>query len=559
MLSGAAFNALLKTLEEPPPRVVFIMATTESHKLPDTILSRCQQFEFRTIAPLKIAERLRLIADAEKINIAEDALREIARAGEGSMRDAQSAFDQVISFSGTEIVAADVETALGIAGTEMLARVVNAIAEHEASEALAVVDDLVMRGHDLRNFCRDLLAHLRNLLVAKVSGEAAEMLEASASDGRELARQANAFSESDLIRFFHSLTETENNLRIAAHPRYQLEIGLVKLMEMRRLAPINQIIERLTALEESLRTGVAPALNRTPPTAAGSGNTPSTAGEMRSKTSGGSTSRASNATQGATETKSTTQADAENNTQSASKVTPQNITPQNATPRNVTPQNAPATTTSPQDPQASSDDAPFGGVGGTTRPPASTSSPALSLVPPAPPANHVSTTTAASGPSDPFGDSLSESDDDYDASAGATVSTNDGAVVDRIKAALEKRHRMFLVIALEGARRVAVEGNDLLVEFPTSNKHLRDNLAKPDAVKILREVCLEIVGREINVQISVKESADGNGGAASLSKQEEERRAKEELRKVAEQHPMVQEFLHIFRGEIIDVKRNDIP
>jgi DNA polymerase-3 subunit gamma/tau len=553
MLSGAAFNALLKTLEEPPPRVVFIMATTESHKLPDTILSRCQQFEFRTIAPLKIAERLRLIADAEKINIAEDALREIARAGEGSMRDAQSAFDQVISFSGNEIVAADVETALGIAGTEMLARVVGAIAEHKASEALAVVDDLVMRGHDLRNFCRDLLAHLRNLLVAKVSGEAAEMLESSASDGRELARQANAFSESDLIRFFHSLTETENNLRIAAHPRYQLEIGLVKLMEMRRLAPMNQIIERLTTLEESLRTGVAPALNRTPTPAAGSGSAPSTTGGMRSKTSGGTTSRASNTAQGATETKSATPADAENNTRSAPNV---------ATP-NVTPQNAAATTASPLNSPASSDDAPFGGVGGPTRPTTSANSTVLSLVPPALTGIHAATTTtAASEPSDPFGDSLSESDDDYAASAGATPSTSDGAVVERIKAALEKRHRMFLVIALEGARRVVVEGNDLLVEFPPSNKHLRDNLTKPDAVKILREVCLEVVGREINVQISVKEAADGNsggGGATSLSKQEEERRAKAELRKVAEQHPMVQEFLHVFRGEIIDVRRTEEP
>ena len=109
MLSGPAFNALLKTIEEPPPRVVFIMATTDAHKVPETISSRCQIFEFRTIATAKIAERLRLIADAEKISIAEEAIREIARAGDGSMRDAQSAFDQVISFAGKKITTADVE------------------------------------------------------------------------------------------------------------------------------------------------------------------------------------------------------------------------------------------------------------------------------------------------------------------------------------------------------------------------------------------------------------------------------------------------------------------
>src|ERR671926_735831 len=131
MLSGAAFNALLKTLEEPPPRVVFIMATTESHKVPDTILSRCQQFEFRTIATQKIAERLRLIADAEKIKVDDEALSEIARAGEGSMRDAQSAFDQVISFSEGKITTADVEAALGLASAEQLARVVAAVAEEK--------------------------------------------------------------------------------------------------------------------------------------------------------------------------------------------------------------------------------------------------------------------------------------------------------------------------------------------------------------------------------------------------------------------------------------------
>ncbi|MGB8510952.1 MAG: DNA polymerase III subunit gamma/tau, partial [Pyrinomonadaceae bacterium] len=253
MLSGAAFNALLKTLEEPPPRVLFIMATTEQHKVPVTILSRCQLFEFRTIAAPKITERLRLIADAEKIKISEDALREIARAGEGSMRDAQSAFDQVISFSEGEIGTEDVETALGLASAEMLARVIRAVSAQAPADALAVVDDLVMRGHDLRNFCRDLLAHLRDLLVVKVLGERESHADASESERREMSEEASNFSESDLVRFFHSLTETEKHLRESAHPRYQLEIGLVKLIEMRRLAPLGQLIERLGALEESLR------------------------------------------------------------------------------------------------------------------------------------------------------------------------------------------------------------------------------------------------------------------------------------------------------------------
>lgn len=250
MLSGAAFNALLKTLEEPPPRVVFIMATTERHKVPETILSRCQQFEFRTIATAKILERLKLIAQSEKITIPDDALREIARTGEGSMRDAQSALDQVISFAGDKIKKEDVEMALGVAGADILKRIIDSIAENRPAEAIAAVDDIVMRGHDLRNFCRDLLAHFRDLLVTKVSGNE-ELLESAVCEPAELKRQAALFSESDLVRFFHSLAETETKLRAATQPRYQLEIGIVKLMELRGVESISEILQRLATLESS--------------------------------------------------------------------------------------------------------------------------------------------------------------------------------------------------------------------------------------------------------------------------------------------------------------------
>ena len=254
MLSGAAFNALLKTLEEPPPRVVFIMATTERHKVPETILSRCQQFEFRTIATAKIVERLKLIATAENIEIPDNALREIARTGEGSMRDAQSALDQVISFAGDKITKEDVEMALGVAGADTLKRIIDSIAENKPAEAIAAVDEIVMRGHDLRNFCRDLLAHFRDLLVTKVSGNE-ELLESAVCEPQELKRQATLFSESDLVRFFHSLAETETKLRAATQPRYQLEIGIVKLMELRGVETIGEIIQRLSALESNLGGG----------------------------------------------------------------------------------------------------------------------------------------------------------------------------------------------------------------------------------------------------------------------------------------------------------------
>ncbi len=263
MLSSHSFNALLKTIEEPPPDVVFMMATTDEHKVPETITSRCQVFEFRTIATAKIAERLKFIAKAEKISISDEAMREIARAGDGSMRDAQSAFDQVISFAGEKIATEDVEKAVGIAGADVLAQVMNGIAENKPAAALAIVDDLVMRGHDLRNFCRDVLGHIRDLLVVKVSGDP-RLLDSSSAQTAALQEQAAQFSESDLVRFFHSLAETEANLKEAANPRYQVEVALVKLMEMRRLASLGDLVARIAELESALRTGRAPAERKSP-------------------------------------------------------------------------------------------------------------------------------------------------------------------------------------------------------------------------------------------------------------------------------------------------------
>jgi DNA polymerase III subunit gamma/tau len=255
MLSNASFNALLKTLEEPPPWAVFIMATTELHKVPDTILSRCQEFEFRTIPVAKIFERLKTIAVSEKINITDDGLREIARSGEGSMRDAQSNFDQVISFSGEQIGTEDVITALGLASSEMLIRIIKAIAENNAREALAVVEDLIRRGQDLRNFCRDLLSFLRDLLVAKIAGDAENLLESASISREELKTHAENFLESDLVRFFNSLSDTADQLRNATQERYILEIGLIKLIEMRRVTPIEKLLERLAKLESALGSG----------------------------------------------------------------------------------------------------------------------------------------------------------------------------------------------------------------------------------------------------------------------------------------------------------------
>ncbi|MFM9903701.1 MAG: DNA polymerase III subunit gamma/tau [Pyrinomonadaceae bacterium] len=262
-LSKPAFNALLKTLEEPPENVVFVMATTELHKVPDTILSRCQEFEFRTIPLTKIFDRLKLIADAEKINIDDDALRELARSGTGSMRDAQSNFDQVISFSGEKIAAADVTNALGFAGVDVLSKVISAITEKDPKQVLAVVDDLIGRGHDLRNFCRDVLGLFRDLLVFKVAGSESRLFETAVFNADQMREMSSTFTDADLLRFFNSLCETEASLREAAHPRYVLEVGLIKLIEMRSVVSIESILERLDALSSGAPIAAQPQASYT--------------------------------------------------------------------------------------------------------------------------------------------------------------------------------------------------------------------------------------------------------------------------------------------------------
>jgi DNA polymerase III subunit gamma/tau len=255
MLSTSAFNALLKTLEEPPSHVVFIMATTELHKVPDTILSRCQQFEFRNIATEKILNRLREIANAEGIKIDDAALREIARAGAGSLRDAQSYFDQVIASSGAEITAEDVSSSLGLLSAETLGRLAEAIARQDTPMTLNLVEEITSRGYDLRNVTRELMAYLRHLLVVKsgiVNGEILGVADIEIDRLKELSRH---FSEEDLVRCFHLLAQTEREIKDSPHPRFQLEIGLVKLTHAARLRSLDELIKRLDYVTSRLNDG----------------------------------------------------------------------------------------------------------------------------------------------------------------------------------------------------------------------------------------------------------------------------------------------------------------
>ena len=249
MLSTGAFNALLKTLEEPPPRVKFIFATTEYHKIPDTILSRCQQHEFRLIPARELVAHLRQVADGEKINVSDEALSRIARTAEGSARDALSLFDQVLAFSGVEVRDEDVSALLGLIDRELLFRASQAVAQGDSRGVIELAEALAEYGADYRNFNRELLLHFRDLLLARLSRDGAQLLAHALPEERErLAALAGRFSEEDLLRAIDVLTKAETDLRWAQDPRVTLELALLKLVQMRRLMPFAELVARVERL-----------------------------------------------------------------------------------------------------------------------------------------------------------------------------------------------------------------------------------------------------------------------------------------------------------------------
>jgi DNA polymerase-3 subunit gamma/tau len=244
-LSSASFNALLKSIEEPPAHVVFMMATTELHKIPDTILSRSQVFEFRTIPTKAIVQQLRRIADAEKLDVSDAALALIARSAEGSMRDAQSALDQVIAFAGQTMTEEDVSTVLGLVGRDLLIDLIEAVVEEDGPRAFTLADRAVEAGHDLRLVCRELSRVVRDTMLLSIDPSRAGDGELGEGERERLTTLAKRFSREDLMRAFDLLSNGEQEIRTASHPRYYFEMLLLRWMHLRKLVPLTELMEQM--------------------------------------------------------------------------------------------------------------------------------------------------------------------------------------------------------------------------------------------------------------------------------------------------------------------------
>jgi DNA polymerase-3 subunit gamma/tau len=243
MLSTSSFNALLKSIEEPPPHVVFVMATTELHKIPDTITSRSQVYEFRTISTRAIADQLKKIADAEQIAIEPAALAIVARAAEGSLRDAESALDQVIAFASDRITAADVATVLGVVGRDLLMEIAEIVADEQAPKVFGLAARVVESGQDLRVLVRELARLVRDMMVLAIDPALASDPEfVPDGDAPRLKALTARFSREDLLRAFDLLSKAEFDVRNSPHPRYHLEMALLKWIHLRQLQPLAEII-----------------------------------------------------------------------------------------------------------------------------------------------------------------------------------------------------------------------------------------------------------------------------------------------------------------------------
>ena len=262
MLSVGAFNALLKTLEEPPSYVIFILATTEAHKIPITILSRCQRYDFRRITVDTIAARLQELMTEEKVEVEEKAIRYIAKAADGSMRDALSLLDQCIAFYLGETLTYDrVLDVLGAVDTEVFSRLLREVLAGNVTGAIHVLEELITQGRDLGQFVSDSVWYMRNLLLVKTSENVEDVLDVSTENRMLLEEESRMVDGDTLMRYIRVFSELSNQIRYASQKRVLVEIALIKLCKPAMETNIDSVLDRIRVLEEKMEQGIPAAVS----------------------------------------------------------------------------------------------------------------------------------------------------------------------------------------------------------------------------------------------------------------------------------------------------------
>src|ERR1700733_12911472 len=441
-LTGEASNALLKTLEEPPERVVFILATTQAEDLAETIKSRAQLFQFRSLTFKEITEEIERIVRAENLEIEAGAVAVLARAAEGSLRDGLSLLEQAISYSGETVTDAQVRELLGVVAESVLDELVEAIATQSAERALGLVHRLIGEGQNLQHFCREAIRHFRNLLVSLVCGADSDLVAARADERARLAEQAAKFSEEDLTRFFNILLITDEDLRRKPDPRLHLELGLLKLVNAQRLAPLEEILADLRGGNAGPKTPAMPS--GTPPRAMSAAQ--SAVGSLRGSGIGSGPAAVAPARE------------------------PVKAGPPSTAATGASPASEKLNVSAPSAPAASAPNV-------RAISPFSTGSVSAGPVPASPPR----IVARAAG----------------DATGGLA-----SAQVEAIKAALQGQK--FLWSMVEHATRWEIEGGELHLFFPSESRSLAEMLQARDPMERLRTVLNQVVGRPLRVCVKLE-------------------------------------------------------
>jgi DNA polymerase-3 subunit gamma/tau len=495
MLTGEASNALLKTLEEPPDRVIFVMATTEPENLVDTIRSRSQHFHFRALTFSEISGRLEEIAKRENLKIESGALAVIARMAEGSLRDALSLLEQARAYCGDTIPDKEVRELLGVVPEDALNELVAAIAEGSADRALGLVHTFQKEGRNLQHFCREAIRHIRNLLIARVCGADSDLIAATPDQRPALEKAAAQFSEEDLTRFFQILLQTDDDLRRKPDPRVHLEMGLLRLINAARLAPLEELMAELK--------------NGAPMGAAAGGGRSASASSLPAMPR----REASVAT-----------------APSAAAPTPA-WQPAPQKPASSSVFSAPRVESKPE--RSSS----FGE--------ANSSETNISVAVASPAATSPTVTAPASA-------KVEEAEEETAPTNGHVKTTRADGVTEEqvaeIKTTIQAQQK-FLGELLEQSSRWELDGSELRIYFSSEKRPFAEMIEGRDSLEKIRTVSSKVIGRAVRVCAKIEVVAAAAASAARSGS------GAQELRAQFEQDPMVKSMLQRFGGKISEVRR----
>jgi DNA polymerase III subunit gamma/tau len=461
-LTDEASNALLKTLEEPPDRVIFILATTQPEDLAETIKSRAQLFQFRSLSFSEIADVIRRVAKEEKLQIDDGAVAVLARAAEGSLRDGLSLLEQAIAYCGNNITDAQVRELLGVVAESVLDELVQAIEAQSAERILKLVHRLIGEGQNLQHFCREAIRHFRNLLVARVCGSDSELIAAPPSERPRLAEQSNKFTEEDLTRFFNILIETDGDLRHQLDPRLHLELGLLRIVNAQRLAPLEVILADLRDEGHTPRTPDPPG---TPPRIMSSAAAAGDAASSPRPVAGG-----------------------------ADRTTPPKSLASN-------PPNSLPTSPSPSMPRES------------------TASPAVPREPAALPSAARDSTAAPASPATPSPLPASPPRIVARAAEDATQGLV-SAQLEAIKTAVKEQK--FLAAMIEPVTRWEIENGELRLFFPAESRSIAEMLQARDPMERLRTILNQVMGQPLRVCVKLESGRSSTSRASELRARFEE-------------------------------------